>query len=674
MIAHGLELHRSTSSGSSGPSPKPNDGVSQQQNQQLLQQMADQGLGSTQHMRQGSSQDSVGGGSQDDSAGMGSSFQGNDPLSGAPPPGMSSGGVGDPSSKYQDPIAAQKKKVIRQQQQRLLLLRHASKCTAGPNCKTKFCAQMVTLWKHMKKCRDKNCSTSHCLSSRCVLNHYRICKSQGRTSSCEVCGPVMEQIKKQESGEEAGGVDPLTKDQEMPTLDNPMSMGSSDAIQQAQSSGGCDQQQLQQLQAAQMKLQNQLQVLKQLQRQQEQLLQQQRHLQEQQSHIKDPHTQQGQQLQQQQALLQQLQQRCQQQQVLLQQELALQSNAINTAKQKQQQQATNQVPSSIDSSQLVAALQPESQIGTPLQRERSFPESNSNTNISQESNTNASSKRGPTSRRQSRAKTAKARGSKGKALSQMDKDCPGSGSKSRLSKISDADKLANQTKKRASTKGGKGPIIGMPEPAKKMIKLEPHGSTDEALADALEPAEDELQLHDFGHEMDGDESKQKEISVVIDDNEAKKKLVLDDSQERHAEPYTQVPTVSRESIEKHFESLEKPLGMSPKDVTRACLPLVQDLIDDPFGWVFRDPVDPVALGLPDYFEVVKKPMHLELVKTKLDDNEYQDMESFQKDVSLVFENSILYNGESSEVGQLALTMLSNFAEKYEASMKGMSTS
>ena len=67
-------------------------------------------------------------------------------------------------------------------------------------------------------------------------------------------------------------------------------------------------------------------------------------------------------------------------------------------------------------------------------------------------------------------------------------------------------------------------------------------------------------------------------------------------------------------------------------------------------------------------------MHLELVKTKLEDKEYSDLPSFQKDCSLVFENSILYNGESSEVGQLALTMLSNFAEKYEATVKGLLSS
>ena len=646
MIAHGLELHRSTSSGSAGSS-KQNDGMGQQppsQQQQLLQQMASGNLsggGGTaqQLMRQASSGQQgnmVGGDNQLGSGqhlGLSSSmFSGGDPLSGnGGALGGSSGMPGGDSSKYQDPIAAQKKKVIRQQQQRLLLLRHASKCAAGPTCKTKFCAQMVTLWKHMKKCRDKNCSTSHCLSSRCVLNHYRICKSQGRTSSCEVCGPVMEQIKRQETGDEVGAADPLTKDHEMPMLDNSMPMegnNNSAQVQQQQGSGE-EQQQLQQLQVAQMKLQNQLQVLKQLQRQQEQLLQQQRHLQEQQSQIKDPHTQQGQQLQQQQALLQQLQQRCQQQQVMLQQELAVQSNAINSAKQKQANQAM-----SGDSKQIDEALP------GPTLASSSIASNAKET----------SSRRGSATRKGGKGKTARKSG-KGKSIRQAVDDSLNSKAESQMPKSPEhkPSTPTSHSKRRLSITGN-----GMPEAARKMIKLEPHKNDDD---------------DNKNESQAGDERK---LFGDIDDNEAKKRLVLDDMHDGDAEPHLQhPPTMSRESIEKHLESLEKPSGMSPEEVTKHCLPLILDLIEDPFGWVFRDRVDPEALGLPDYFEVVKKPMHLELVKTNLEDNLYNDLESFQKDCSLVFENSILYNGESSEVGQLALTMLSNFAEKYEATVTGM---
>lgn len=108
------------------------------------------------------------------------------------------------------PRQDEKKLILLQQQRRLLLFRHASKCIAGPSCRTKFCPQMVTLWKHMKKCRDKSCRVSHCLSGRCVLNHYRICKSEGKTASCATCAVVMKRVRQNgEGGDEyhsiAGG-------------------------------------------------------------------------------------------------------------------------------------------------------------------------------------------------------------------------------------------------------------------------------------------------------------------------------------------------------------------------------------------------------------------------------------------------------------------------------------
>merc|ERR1712151_512359 len=95
-------------------------------------------------------------------------------------------------------VQKKNKKAIRQQQHRLILLRHASKCTLGAACKTQFCSEMVPLWKHMKKCRSKSCTVPHCLSSRCMLNHYRMCKSEGRAATCEVCAPVLQQIKWQQ--------------------------------------------------------------------------------------------------------------------------------------------------------------------------------------------------------------------------------------------------------------------------------------------------------------------------------------------------------------------------------------------------------------------------------------------------------------------------------------------
>jgi hypothetical protein len=130
-------------------------------------------------------------------------------------------------------------------------------------------------------------------------------------------------------------------------------------------------------------------------------------------------------------------------------------------------------------------------------------------------------------------------------------------------------------------------------------------------------------------------------------------------------------SMPKADVEEHLKGLHKDLHLTSRTITHKCLPIVQQLIDDPFGWVFRDAVDPVVFGLPDYFEVVKNPMHLLLVKKKLENAVYTDMASFERDVKLVFENAILYNGEDSEVGQLANTMMGLFEAEYNKVLEGM---
>ena len=41
-----------------------------------------------------------------------------------------------------------------------------------------------------------------------------------------------------------------------------------------------------------------------------------------------------------------------------------------------------------------------------------------------------------------------------------------------------------------------------------------------------------------------------------------------------------------------------------------------------FNWPFLAPVDPVALGIPTYFTIIKRPMDLSTMKKKLDANDY----------------------------------------------------
>lgn len=580
--------------------------------------------------------------------------------------------------KYQDPEAAQKKKVIMQQQQRLLLLRHASKCKAGQACSTKFCNQMVTLWRHMKTCRDKNCKTSHCLSSRCVLNHYRICKSQGKTATCEVCGPVMSQIRLH--GRDDGSNDPLARDQ-APTPSSQPQMGdhsqmsslarlmtsqqavaSNSSMQvgidgqrqqqhaaammtavasQQQMQGGnsnlvgmpngtgsngivaaslqdnSEQAQLQQLQQHHIKMQAQLESLKELQKQQQQLLDQQNRLQEQSQLIVDPDSPGAHELQQQQMLLDELQKRCQQQQIRLQQEIEAQANSVSVSQAQQQQQPHQH-----------AQLQQQLQL---QQQQQQFQQAQQQFQHAQQQQAQAQN---VAQQQQTQAQSVAALPS-----NSTDTDQP----------------IEPVKKKRRSTSEGKVRRGGKGERGGKGKSLKISQARKAAAAEA---------------------STKRKSSVVLAPKERVKKPKLPPKSEipipsAEDQNSSLVSFMTKENIESHLESLDKKIRMTNRTVTHKCLPIAQQLIEDKFGWVFHDAVDPVALGLPDYFDVVKIPMHLELVRKKLENAIYPSMDLFARDVRLVFENAILYNGEASEVGELAQTMLDKFAVMYTDLVEGM---
>ena len=75
---------------------------------------------------------------------------------------------------------------------------------------------------------------------------------------------------------------------------------------------------------------------------------------------------------------------------------------------------------------------------------------------------------------------------------------------------------------------------------------------------------------------------------------------------------------------------------------------------------FHSPVDYVTLRIPDYPSIIKRPMDLGTIKKKLLSYSYKNCKEFVDDVELVFTNCIVYNGESSDFGILALNMKNQF--------------
>ena len=97
---------------------------------------------------------------------------------------------------------------------------------------------------------------------------------------------------------------------------------------------------------------------------------------------------------------------------------------------------------------------------------------------------------------------------------------------------------------------------------------------------------------------------------------------------------------------------------------------MRKLLKDEHGWVFKDPVDPLALGLDNYFEIVKHPMCLSLVEEKLNARIYENIDEAEHDIRLVFDNAILFNGEDSDIGKWAKKLSNTFNDDINILIKG----
>ncbi|XP_060958132.1 transcription factor GTE8-like [Cannabis sativa] len=100
-------------------------------------------------------------------------------------------------------------------------------------------------------------------------------------------------------------------------------------------------------------------------------------------------------------------------------------------------------------------------------------------------------------------------------------------------------------------------------------------------------------------------------------------------------------------------------------VLAMCSSILEDLISHEFGWIFNQPVDPVAPNIPDYLTIITKPMDLGTIKSKLEKNDYYGVEEFAANVRLTFSNAMHYNPPINDVHAMAKTMNCIFEKKYK---------
>lgn len=78
---------------------------------------------------------------------------------------------------------------------------------------------------------------------------------------------------------------------------------------------------------------------------------------------------------------------------------------------------------------------------------------------------------------------------------------------------------------------------------------------------------------------------------------------------------------------------------------------------------FVRPVDPINDNCPNYDEIIKTPMCLNSVKEKLKNSFYDSLESWVKDVELIWSNAMTYNSPSSPIYVMAEDLQVYFRKK-----------
>ncbi|XP_026200718.1 bromodomain testis-specific protein isoform X1 [Anabas testudineus] len=82
-----------------------------------------------------------------------------------------------------------------------------------------------------------------------------------------------------------------------------------------------------------------------------------------------------------------------------------------------------------------------------------------------------------------------------------------------------------------------------------------------------------------------------------------------------------------------------------------------------FSWPFRQPVDAVALRLPDYYTIITKPMDLGTIRKRLQNRYYSQALECIQDFNTMFTNCYVYNRPGDDIVFMAQTLEKVFLQK-----------
>ncbi|VFQ89641.1 unnamed protein product [Cuscuta campestris] len=134
------------------------------------------------------------------------------------------------------------------------------------------------------------------------------------------------------------------------------------------------------------------------------------------------------------------------------------------------------------------------------------------------------------------------------------------------------------------------------------------------------------------------------------------------------------PCINTETLKGEKTPKKESLSVS-KDSSRynkkeldAALEVIKKVMKMDAAEPFNTPVDPIALGIPDYFEVIDTPMDFGTIRGNLESGvKYLNSEDVYKDVQCIWDNCYKYNNKGDLVLDLMKRVKKNFSKYWIAS-------
>lgn len=142
-------------------------------------------------------------------------------------------------------------------------------------------------------------------------------------------------------------------------------------------------------------------------------------------------------------------------------------------------------------------------------------------------------------------------------------------------------------------------------------------------------------------------------------------VVIRRAQTHNGRPKREIHPPKSKDIYPH--EMAKPKSKKLQQAMKFCSNVLKELMNKKhasFNYPFLEPVDPVALNCPTYFEYVKEPMDLGSVSKKLNNWKYKTLEEFEHDVRLVFDNCYKFNPEGTIVNMMGHRLDDIFVSKW----------